>query len=64
MLSKYLESRFVKTLDIMQEMENIQMPKYEMPEMSQMLTNLLGGGDAGKKAAGKSSKSVAKRKPQ
>ncbi len=45
-------------------MENIQMPKYEMPEMSQMLTNLLGGGDAGKKAAGKSSKSVAKRKPQ
>ena len=24
------------------EMENIQMPKYEMPEMSQVLTNLFG----------------------
>jgi len=24
------------------EMENIQLPKYEMPEMSQVLTNLFG----------------------
>ncbi|KAI9557871.1 hypothetical protein GHT06_014623 [Daphnia sinensis] len=31
------------------EMENIQMPKYEMPEMSEMLTSLFGGGDAAKK---------------
>ncbi len=48
-----------------QEMENIQMPKYEMPEMSEMLTSLFGGGDAKKavKSSG-SSKGVAKRKAQ
>lgn len=46
-------------------MENIQLPKYEMPEMSEMLTSLFGSADAGKKGAGgKNSKSVAKRKPQ
>lgn len=44
------------------EMENIQLPKYEMPEMSEMLTNLFGGGEAAKKP--KSNKSVVKRKPQ
>lgn len=42
-----------------QEMENIQMPKYEMPEMSEMLTSLFGAGDTGKKPK---SKSVVKRK--
>jgi len=42
------------------EMENIQMPKYEMPEMSEMLTSLFGGGETGKKSS--KSKSVVKRK--
>ena len=45
-----------------QEMENIQMPKYEMPEMSEMLTSLFGGGDAKKAVKSGSSKGVAKRK--
>ena len=45
------------------EMENLQMPKYEMPEMSEMLTSFLGGGSAVKKSASKNSKSVTKRKP-
>lgn len=43
-----------------QEMENIQMPKYEMPEMSEMLTSFFGAGDTGKKST--KSKSVVKRK--
>ncbi len=43
-------------------MENIQMPKYEMPEMSEMLTSLFGGGDAKKTTKTTSSKGVAKRK--
>jgi len=42
------------------EMENIQMPKYEMPEMSEMLTSLFGGGETGKKST--KSKNVVKRK--
>lgn len=47
-----------------QEMENIQMPKYEMPEMSEMLTSLFGGGDAAKKTtkSGGSKQGVVKRK--
>jgi len=44
------------------EMENLQMPKYEMPEMSEMLTNLFSGGDALKKTA-KTPKGAVKRKP-
>lgn len=43
-------------------MESIQLPKYEMPEMSEMLTSLFGGGDAGKQKAAKN-KNLAKRKP-
>ena len=43
-------------------MENIQMPKYEMPEMSEMLTSLFGGGDAKKTTKTASTKGVAKRK--
>lgn len=45
-----------------QEMENIQMPKYEMPEMSEMLTSLFGGGDAKKTTKSSGSKGVVKRK--
>ncbi|EFX87168.1 ER membrane protein complex subunit 7 homolog [Daphnia pulex] len=44
------------------EMENIQMPKYEMPEMSEMLTSLFGGGDAKKTTKSSGSKGVVKRK--
>lgn len=43
-------------------MENIQLPKYEMPEMSEMLTNFFGGGDTSKKAVKASSKGPVKRK--
>ena len=42
-------------------MESLQMPKYEMPEMSEMLTNLFGGGADPKKLT-KSSKAAVKRK--
>ena len=45
-------------------MENIQLPKYEMPEMSEMITSFFGGAEANKKATGKNAKTVAKRKPQ
>lgn len=45
-------------------MENIQMPKYEMPEMSEMLTSLFGGGDPKKAVKSGSSKGVVKRKAQ
>lgn len=45
-------------------MENIQMPKYEMPEMSEMLTSLFGGGDAKKATKSNSNKAAIKRKPQ
>ena len=38
------------------------MPKYEMPEMSEMLTSLFGGGDAKKTTKTASTKGVAKRK--
>jgi len=29
------------------EMEQVQLPKYEMPEMSEMLTSFFGGGSGG-----------------
>ena len=45
-------------------MENIQMPKYEMPEMSEMLTSLFGGGDAKKATKSSGNKGVVKRKAQ
>ena len=41
-------------------MESIQLPKYEMPEMSEMLTSLFGGAEAGKKST--KSKTTTKRK--
>jgi len=34
------------------EMEQMQMPKYEMPEMSEMLTSFFGGGSEGDKKGG------------
>ena len=57
----YLGTRILHAYFV-QEMENIQMPKYEMPEMSEMLTSLFGGGDAKKTTKTTSSKGVSKRK--
>lgn len=48
---------------VKKEMENIQLPKYEMPEMSEVLTNFFGGADPKKSIKG-SSKGPAKRKIQ
>jgi Fe2+ transport system protein B len=39
------------------EMEQMQMPKYEMPEMSEMLTSFFGGGSEDKKGGQKAIKS-------
>lgn len=49
---------FIIICTFLQEMENIQMPKYEMPEMSEMLTSLFGGADTKKAVKSGSSKSV------